>query len=384
MQKPIYLDSNSTSQTDPRAVEAMLPFFTIDFGNPSNTLHSYGWSAENAVKQASEQTAKLIGCKAAELVWNAGATEGNNSVVFGLIRHLKNQNPNEKIHLITSNAEHWSVLNSFEAAEKYEHVDVTYVPINSEGVVTLTELKKHIKPETKLVSLIWVNNEIGSINPVQEVSEYCQAQKIYFHTDATQALGKIEIDLQKTPVHFLTFSAHKFYGPKGVGGLFIRSINPTIEIEPYIFGGGQQRNRRSGTLNVPAIVGAGRAAELCAQELKKDFTHTSQLIQNFWSELKAQLPNLKLNGPEFSKRSPVNLSIVMPQMIDLVLPSLSRLAFSQGSACQTGEASMSHVLKALGLTQLEAQKTIRFSIGRFTTQDEMTEALKIVLNAFKA
>lgn len=392
MQKPIYLDYNSTTPTDPRVVEAMLPYFLTEYGNPSNTLHPYGWAAQNAVTQASHQVAELIHCKPNEIIWNAGATEGNNSVIFGLIRHLKNESPNEPIHMITSNAEHWSVLNSMSSAQKYTGLDYSKAKINSEGIVTLEEIKKHIRPETRLISLIWVNNEIGSINPIQEIAEYCQQQNIYLHTDATQAIGKIPVNLKLTPIHFLTFSAHKFYGPKGVGCLYIRSQNPYIEIEPFIVGGGQQNNRRSGTLNVPGIVGTGVAAELCRLEFEKDYENAKKLQIVFWQKLKNELPDVQINGPKISekndiaytgKRSVYNLSLQMPEMIDLLLPKLTQIAFSQGSACQTGEASISHVLKALGLSPLQAQCTIRLSIGRFTQQTEVEFALKIIILAFK-
>lgn len=380
MQKPIYLDYNSSSPVDPRVLDSMLPYLKEEYGNPSNTLHPYGWGAENAVRRAAEQVASLISCKPQEIVWTAGATEANTSVIFGLIRKLKSQNPNEPLHIVTSNAEHWSVLNTFEAVEKYEKVQATYVPVNREGVVTLEELKKHLRPETKLVSLIWVNNEIGSINPIEEVAEFCHQNQIYFHTDATQAIGKISVNLQKSPIHLLTFSTHKFCGPKGAGASIIRT---GLQIEPYIFGGGQQNDRRSGTLNVPGIVGTGRAAELCQQELEADSKRTLELLQNFWLQLKEKLPSVQMNGPDFSKRSPVNLSVVMPMMIDLVLPSLSSIAFSVGSACQSGEASTSHVLTAIGRSPAQAQCTMRLSIGRFTTQGDLDTALKVILNTFK-
>jgi cysteine desulfurase len=384
MQKPIYLDYNATTPADPRVVQAMLPFFTENFGNPANNLNQFGWTAENAVKKASEQVAKLIHCKASELTWNGGATEGNNSVVFGLIRKLKKENPDQVIHLITSNAEHWSVLNSFKAAEQFEHVQTTYIPVNSEGIVTAEEVKKHLRPETKLVSLIWVNNEIGSINPVHEVAALCQEKEIYFHTDGTQAVGKISVDLQNSKIHFLTFSAHKFYGPKGVGLLYTRGHQPVVEIEPFILGGGQQSNRRSGTLNVPAIVGAGQAAAISQDEMIEDSVRTKMLCKKIFSELKEKFPSLLLNGPDFSNRSPINLSLVMPKSVDLVLPSLSGLAFSQGSACHTGETSISHVLTAIGRSSSEAQRTIRLSLGRWTKEADIDEAVRILFNAFKA
>ncbi len=383
MKNPIYLDYNSTSQPDPQVIESMLPFFKEDFGNPSNNLHSYGWSAENAVKKAAEKVAALINCEPLEIIWNAGATEGNNSVIFGLIRKLKLTNPTEKIHFITSEVEHWSVLNSFAAAEKFESISTTLLPVSTDGVVSLSELKKHIRPETKLVSLIWVNNEIGAVNPIDEIASYCNEHQIYFHTDATQAVGKIKVDLQKTPVHFLTFSSHKLYGPKGIGALYIRSKKPNVEIEPFIVGGGQQHNQRSGTLNVPAIVGTGTAAELCLQNMDKEFEKARKMSQFLYSELQKNLPHIQLNGPVLNERSPYNLSLRMPQMIDFVLPQLSELAFSKGSACQSGEASISHVLKAIGLNSTQAQSTIRLSIGRFTTEVEITRAAQIILNAFK-
>ncbi|MBC7420348.1 MAG: cysteine desulfurase [Bdellovibrio sp.] len=383
MQKPIYLDYNATTPTDPRVIDAMLPYFHHDFGNPANTLNSYGWSAESAVKKASEQVAHLIHCKASDLVWNAGATEGNNSVIFGLIRKLKNENPDEKIHFITSNAEHWSVLNSFKAAEKYEKIEVTYMPVNVEGMISVEELKKHLKPHTKLVSLIWVNNEIGSINPVEELAQVCQENKIYFHTDATQAVGKIDVNLEKTPVHFLTFSAHKFYGPKGVGALYIRSQNPSIHIEPFILGGGHQNNRRSGTLNVPGIVGAGAAAAICEKEMTEDSQRTHDFCVQLYNLLKVNLPGVEINGPTLTHRSPINLSLIMPASIDLFLPALSGLAFSQGSACHTVETSSSHVLSAIGRSPMQASRTIRLSLGRWTNESEILEAARLISNAFK-
>lgn len=382
--KPVYLDYNATTPTDPVVVQAMLPFFTEDFGNPANTLNSYGWAAENAVKKASQNVADLIGCEAHELTWNAGATEGNNTVVFGLIQHIKQQNPLEKIHFITSCAEHLSVINSFRAAQKIENIEVDFIPVTIAGEVELGTLKKYVKPHTKLVSCMWINNEIGSINPIHELAEFCTQNKIYFHTDATQAVGKIEINLKKTPVHFLTFSAHKFYGPKGVGCLFTRSNHPHVEIEPLIFGGGQQKNRRSGTLNVPAIVGAGKAAELCQNRITAEFAETKNLLKFIFDTLKTEFPQLKLNGPTLEKRSPINLSLTFHKPIDSVLGHLAAIAFSQGSACSTTGITSSHVLKSIGLTLPQAQQTIRLSIGRWTTQPEAEIACKTIIAAFKS
>lgn len=380
MRKPIYLDYNATTPTDPRVVQAMLPYFHEEFGNPANTLHSYGLTAESAIKKACTQVAELIKCKPNEITWNAGATEGNNTVVFGLIRKLKLENPQQPIHFITSCIEHWSILNSFKAAEKFEQIEVSFLPVNNKGFVQLNDLKKAVRPHTKLVSVMWVNNEIGSINPICEIADFCKQNQIFFHTDATQAIGKIEIDFAKSKIDFLTFSAHKFYGPKGVGALVTSTA-----LEPYIVGGGHQRNQRSGTLNVPSIVGAGIAAELCSQVLKEENKKTKYLSELLYKKLLDKIPNLKLNGPDFIEdgRSPINLSLQFPKPIDFVLSSLTDLAFSQGSACHTGEATSSHVLTSIGLSSQQASHTMRLSVGRWTTEDEVHQAVDVIYNAFK-
>ncbi|OFZ30149.1 MAG: hypothetical protein A2622_09890 [Bdellovibrionales bacterium RIFCSPHIGHO2_01_FULL_40_29] len=382
--KPIYLDYNATTPTDPEVVATMLPYFTEKFGNPANTLNAYGWTAESAVKTATGQVAKLIHCKSNEIIWNAGATEGNNSVVFGLIRKLRAENPNEKIHFLTSATEHLSVINSFLAAKKYEGIDVDFMPVQKDGTITPEILQKWIKPHTKLVSIMWVNNEIGSINPISELAPICNDQQIYFHTDATQAVGKIDVNLEKTPVHFLTFSAHKLYGPKGVGCLFTRSANPHVEIVPYLFGGGHQHGQRSGTLNVPGIVGAGKACEMANEKWLQESQQTQKMLQKFYEQLKEFIPTVSLNGPELERRSPINLSLTMNSPIELALPQLTGLAFSQGSACSTTEVTSSHVLKAIGLSLNQAQNTIRLSIGRWTTEAEMNQALEVLIKVFKS
>lgn len=382
--KPIYLDYNATTPTDPLVIEAMLPYLYEDFGNPANTLNSYGWAAENAVQQASQKVAQLIHCQPNEIVWNAGATEGNNSVVFSLIKKLKAIDPNKKIHFLTSNAEHSSIINSFKAAQKFENIEIDFMPVDSNGSISLNELKKYIKPHTCFVSLMWVNNEVGAINPIQDVAEFCDQNKIYFHTDATQAVGKIPVDFKNTKIHFLTFSSHKLYGPKGVGCLITRS---TIQLDPYLFGGGQQNNQRSGTLNVPAIVGTGKAAEIALEKMADESKRTRQLLTQLYLNLKEALPDLKINGPEIENaaaRSPMNLSLTFNKPADLVLPQLSKIAFSLGSACNTTEMRSSHVLKALGLTPLQAQSTIRLSIGRWTTESDIQQASEVLIKAFKA
>ena len=270
-----------------------------------------------------------------------------------------------------------------KAAQFAGFIDIEFIPVDTFGCVDLTTLKKFIRPSTKLVSLMWVNNEIGSVNPIHELATYCQEQKIYFHTDATQAVGKIEVDLQKTSVHFLTFSAHKFYGPKGVGCLIIKSNSPHIQIEPLLFGGGQQNNHRSGTMNVPAIVGTGKAAEIALEISRSEAYRTGALCKDLFGKIKEMVPAVSLNGPEFSNRSPINLSITFDKPIDLVLAQLSSLAFSQGSACSTAGITSSHVLKAIGLTQAQTQNTLRLSVGRWTTQADIQQAAEILIKVFK-
>lgn len=380
---PLYFDYNSTTPLDPQVLEAMMPYLTVFFGNPANQLHAYGWAAQNAIDLATKQTAELIHAKPNEIVWNSGATEGNNTVFWGLTKTLKKEN--QKIHFITSEIEHASVLKTFEHLKKYENIEFTILPVDSKGFVTLEQIQKNIRPHTKLISVMWVNNEIGTIQPITEIANFCQSNKIYFHTDATQAIGKIEIDLQKIPIHFLTVSSHKMYGPKGIGFLYTRSLNPHVQIENYLSGGGQQNNQRSGTLNVPSIVGAGCACEIAKNKFESENQNNRNLQKLFLTELKLAMPDLILNGPDLDSnhRSPTNLSLTFPgKPIDLYISKLGGIAFSQGSACNTGEITMSPVLKAIGLTQDVASSTIRLSVGRLTTTQDIYNAVRLFKTAF--
>lgn len=385
---PLYFDYNSTTPLDPRVLEAMLPYLTTQFGNPANQLHAYGWAASTAVEKASTQTAHLINAATAkEIVWNSGATEGNNSVFWGITQKIKLESPTEKIHFITSEIEHASVLKTFAHLKKHEGIEYSVLPVDKLGFVSLNDLKSACRPETKLVSIMWVNNEIGTIQPIHELATYCNDNQIYFHTDATQAIGKIQIDLQKTPIHFLTASSHKMYGPKGIGFLYTRSLNPHIEIESFLSGGGHQNNKRSGTLNVPSIVGAGLACEIAYKEMNAEIEKSVALQKLFLSELKTIFPDLILNGPSLDSghRSPMNLSLTFPNKpIDLYISKLMGLAFSQGSACSSGETSISPVLKAIGLNYSSAASTIRLSVGRLTTADDIHAAVRIFKTAFSA
>lgn len=384
---PIYLDYNATTPTDPRVIEAMLPFLTKQFGNPANTLHSYGWAAETAVHKATDQVCKLLHCDKNEITWNSGATEGNNSVFWGLYFHSKKQQPQKPVHYITTSIEHASVINTLKKMKEFLDFDYSVIPVDEFGFIQMEELEKAVRPETLLLSVMWVNNEIGTIQDIEQLGQWAQSKNIYFHSDATQAAGKIKIDLKKHPIHFLTVSSHKMYGPKGVGFLFVRSKDPYVEIESFVSGGSHQNGRRAGTLNVPSIVGAGLACELAHTEFENENLRNRQLQQLAYQQLKSEFPNLRLNGPtlESGSRSPINLSLTFTNYpIDLYLNKLSGVAFSQGSACRSGQTTVSPVLSAIGLNYEQASQTVRLSLGKYTTETEILDAVRIFKSAFKA
>lgn len=379
--KPIYLDYNATTPVDPRVLEKMLPYFGIQFGNPASASHQWGWAAETAVKKARAQAAHLIHAKESEITFTAGSTESNNMTVFGLIRRLRLENPRAPLHMITTRIEHESVRQAFLFAQKFHQVEVDFLPVDQEGFLDVETLRATLKPHTVLVSVIWVQNEIGTIQNMQKIAALTREKKIYLHTDATQAVGKIPVDVEQVPVDFLSASAHKFYGPKGAGILYMRSQNPKVQIEGLILGGGQEKNLRSGTLNVPAIVGLGEAAEICAQSLPAEQKHCEELRDLLWQKLSENIPGLRLNGPRNS-RSPINLSVMFGgYRLQDMLAHLPPLALSSGSACHSGTWSYSPTLKALGLSDEEAQSTLRLSLGRGTTREEILEAAQILQKA---
>ncbi|MBS1970850.1 MAG: cysteine desulfurase [Bdellovibrionales bacterium] len=378
--KPIYLDYNSTTPVDPQVFAAMEPYFKTHFGNPSSFAHQWGWAAQKAVDKARVQLSDLIGTKPLELTFTGGATESNNWVVFGLIEKFRAENRNEPIHIIASHIEHSSVMNSLKEAQR-RGVEVDFVKTNKYGQVEVETVAKAIKPHTKLMSFIWVNNEIGSINPIRELAQLAKEKQIYIHTDATQAVGKIPVNVQEAPVDLLSASAHKFYGPKGIGFLYVRSAHPKVSLPPFIFGGGQEHGNRSGTHNVPGIVGLGAAAEICHKQLPEEYERTTELRNYLWMGLQQRLPSARLNGHP-TERSPINLNITFPgKNIEQLLPKLGRLGFSQGSACHTGTLEVSPMLVALGLTPEEAQGTLRLSLGRWTTKEDLDTAIEVLAKA---
>lgn len=377
IERGIYLDYNATTPVDPQVFRAMEPYFKEYFGNPASAGHHWGWAAENAVAKARTQVASLIGAKSLEITFTSGATESNNWVIFGLLSKLREENPYEPIHFITSCIEHSSIMKAMAAVQKMG-VEVDVLPVNRFGQVELETIRKVLKPHTKLMSFIWVNNEIGTINPIPEIARLAREHKIYLHTDATQAVGKIPVNVTDMGVDLMSFSGHKIYGPKGVGALYMRSKDPKVQINPLIYGGGQEKGLRSGTLNVPGIVGLGVAAEICQQNLPLESARMTELRQFFWMKLQEAIPGVRLNGHP-SERAPNNLNITLPgYKTEQLLSRLQKLGVSTGSACGTGAMVISHVLTGIGLSSEDVQCSLRLSLGRWTTEEELLKATEIL------
>lgn len=376
----IYLDYNATTPLDPAVFEAMKPYFIERFGNAASGQHTWGWTAQAGVEKARGQIAKLINSKPGEIFFNSGATEGNNHALFGIVREY--QIKKEPVHLIVSTVEHSSVINTAKALQSM-NVEVDFVPVNNQGLVDPAAVEALIKPHTRLISIIWVNNEIGTINPIAEIAAIARKHKVYLHTDGTQAVGKIPVDIQKIPVDLMTFSGHKIYGPKGIGGLYIRSQDPHVKIEPLIYGGGHEKGLRSGTLNVPAIVGLGQAAEICMNLEATEPARLEKMRNQFVEDLMENIPGVKLNGHP-TLRAPNNMSLTFTgRPIDACMGGLMKLGFSTGSACSAGKTAISHVLAGLGLSEADATCTVRLSLGRWTTAEDLTRALEILTKVFK-
>lgn len=376
--KCIYLDYNATTPLDPRVFEAMAPYFMEKFGNPSSSSHSYGWDAESAVCEARKKVADLIGAKPTEIVFTAGSTEANNWVISELTRRFRLAG--EKAHFITSVIEHPSVLAPMKRAEE-DGVAVTYLPINSEGRIELTDLKAALRPETKLVSLMAANNELGSLNPMAEIGALCHDHKIYFHSDATQWIGKLPLNVDDLKIDLLSVSGHKLYGPKGVGALYIRSQNPKVDLPASIVGGGQERGRRSGTLNVPGIVGLGEAAKIAVESMAAEAAQLQNLKTYFLSELEKAKIRFRVNGSlEHSLPNTLNITFfdLKPEHIQT---RMAKLAVSSTSACHSGGAGTSPVLAALGLTSEEAKSSLRISFGRGCNQEQLKAASDTLISA---
>lgn len=374
---PIYFDYNATTPVDPEVFTVMEPYFKQHFGNPASAGHMWGWAAESAVTKGREQVATLIGAKPQEVIFTSGATESNNWAVFGMLSKLREANPQEPVHFITSNVEHSSIMKSMGALPRW-NVEVTFLPVNSYGQVQIEDVKKALRPHTRMMSFIWVNNEIGTINPIVELAALAKEKKIYFHTDATQAVGKIPVNVTDMGIDLMSFSAHKIYGPKGIGALYIRGKDPKVQLDPLIYGGGQERGLRSGTVNVPGVVGFGKAAELCQEHRVHEFARLSELSQSLWKQLQAAIPGIKLNGHP-TQRAANNINITLPgAKTERLLGQLQKLGVSTGSACGTGAMIVSHVLTGIGLNTDEVQCSLRLSLGRWTTVEEVSRAVEIL------
>ncbi len=366
LQFPIYLDNNATTQVDTRVLDAMLPFFTKYFGNASSHSHSFGWQAEEAVDIAREQVAQLVNAEPNEIVFTSGATESDNLALKGVFEAYSSKGN----HIITVKTEHKAVLDSCKHLEKLG-AEVTYLDVNSEGLISINELEDSIKPNTILISIMYGNNEIGVIQPIKEIAAIAKNKGVLFFTDATQAVGKIPVDVIKDGIDLMAFSAHKLYGPKGIGALYVRRKNPRVRIAAQMDGGGHERGMRSGTLNVPGIVGFGKACELCKIEMKKDAEKTALLRNKLENEL-LQIEGTQVNGSRVHRLpNTTNMSFKDVDSTDLMMKFSKNIALSSGSACTSATQSPSFVLKALGLSDEMAFSSLRFGLGRFTTEEEI-------------
>jgi cysteine desulfurase len=372
LQFPIYLDYQSTTPTDPRVVEAMMPYFTQKFGNPHSRSHAFGWEAEAAIEDAREQVARLIGASEKEIIFTSGATESNNMAIKGVGRFYKDK----KNHIITLNTEHKCVLDSCRHLEQ-EGFEVTYLTVQSDGLVDLQQLKAAIKPNTLLISIMAIHNEIGVIQPLEEIGKICRANDVLFHTDAAQAFGKIPLDVEKMNIDLMSISGHKIYAPKGIGALFVRR-RPRVRMEALINGGGQERGMRSGTLPTPLVVALGEAAKIAGMEMESEAARITRLADKFTGAILDSIPEVFLNGNRTKRwAGNINLSFAHIEGESMIM-AIKDLAVSSGSACTSASLEPSYVLRSLGLSEELAHTSIRFGIGRFTTEAEIDAAIEIV------
>ncbi|MFT3682420.1 MAG: IscS subfamily cysteine desulfurase [Ferruginibacter sp.] len=370
---PIYLDNNATTPMDPRVLEAMTPYFLEHFGNAASRNHPFGWEAEEAVDYAREQVAKLIGADPKEIIFTSGATEGDNLAIKGVYEMYASKGN----HVITATTEHKAVLDTCKHIEKIGG-EVTYLQVNAEGLIDLKELEAAIKPTTILIAIMYANNEIGTIQPVKEISTIAKKHGVLFFTDGTQAVGKVPVDVIKDGIDLMAFSAHKMYGPKGVGALYVRRKNPRVKVTAQMDGGGHERGMRSGTLNVPGIVGFGKACEICRLDMEEDNKRISKLRDYLETEL-MKLEEAYVNGSREHRLPQVtNISFKHVEGEGLLMGFNKNIALSSGSACTSASLEPSYVLKALGLGDDLAHSSLRFGLGRFTDQEQIDYTIKAI------
>jgi len=375
---PIYIDNHATTRVDPRVMQAMLPFFTETYGNASSVNHAFGWQAAEAVARARQQVAELLNAEPRSIVFTSGATEANNLAIKGTMWA-----GGQGSHFITNTAEHRAVL---DPAGRLRHAgfETTLLPVNRLGMVDSQQVADAIRPTTRLVSIMMANNEVGTVNPVREIGRRCHERNVLFHTDAVQAVGKISVDLSALPVDLLSLTAHKMYGPKGVGGLYVRrDASRRINLEPLFDGGGHERHLRSGTLAVPLIVGFGEACALSAECRERESKRVLQLKEKLFSGLKERLDGIFLNGhPDI--RLPGNLNVSFEGVDgEALMMGLKTIAVSSGSACTTAEPEPSHVLRAMGVNDVLTRASLRFGLGRYNTDDDVDAAINEVADVVR-
>jgi cysteine desulfurase len=373
MNFPIYFDNNATTPCDPRVVDAMVPYFTQNFGNAASRNHSFGWTAEEAVDYAREQVAKLIGADPKEIIFTSGATEADNLAIKGVYEMYASKGN----HIITTTIEHKAVLDTCKHLEK-AGAEVTYLEVDKDGMINLQDLEKAITPKTILVAIMYANNEIGTINPMREISAIARKHGVLVMTDAVQAVGKIPVDVNKDGIDLMAFTAHKMYGPKGVGALYVRRKNPRVKVTAQIDGGGHERGMRSGTLNVPGIVGFGKACEICMDQMSEDTARIIKLRDKLETEL-LKIEESYLNGHKTNRLPHVaNISFKHVEGEGLLMGINKYIALSSGSACTSASLEPSYVLKALGLGDDLAHSSLRFGLSRFSTEEEVDYTIKAV------
>ena len=373
---PIYMDNHATTPVDPRVLEAMLPFFKESFGNPASRNHSFGWIAEEGVEVAREQIAKLIGATSKEIIFTSGATESNNLAIKGVAEMYREKGN----HIITAVTEHKAVLDTCKRLEKHGY-RVTYLAVQKNGLIDLEDLKRAMDDKTILVTIMAANNEIGVLQPIEEIGKLCHERGVLFHTDAVQAVGKVPVDVNKQHLDLVSITGHKIYGPKGVGALYVRRKNPRVQISALIDGGGHERGMRSGTLNVPGIVGLGKACAIAQEEMAKEACRLAGLRERLRERIMSKLDEVYING-SMEHRLPGNLNISFAYVEgESLLMGINDIAVSSGSACTSATLEPSYVLKALGTGDDLAHSSLRFGIGRFNTESQVDYVADRVVEA---
>ena len=376
--KKIYLDNNSTTQIDPQVLEVMLPYFNEKFGNPSSQSHAFGWEARAAIDIAREQIANFINSEIDEIIFTSGATESNNLAINGFLDSIESKKPN----IITSSIEHKAVLDVCKKIEK-SGKNIIYIKPNHDGIINIKKIKSAINEDTKLVSIMHANNEIGTIQPIQEIGTLCNKNNIIFHVDAAQSLGKIKVDVKDMKVDMLSISSHKIYGPKGVGALYLKNKKSKIKLNPMIIGGGQENNLRSGTLPTPLIVGFGKACEIASNKINIDNKRIKQLSNKLLKSILSEYPDTKLNGSK-KNRIPGNINFSFPFLKGMsIINSMPQIAVSSGSACTSSSPLPSYILNEIGINRMNSNTSIRIGIGRFNTDKDIEIAIESIINAIR-